>query len=108
MASQTDVDAVKSNLPDDAGDGWTDSAIGALLDSGLSVVKVTLAFWASRVAKYSALVDVAESGSSRNLSQLFQQAKTTHDMWLARSKAEDDMASGATRNRIRFHTAVRR
>lgn len=107
MADQSQIDLVKVNLPDDLDENWSDIAIGALLDSGLSITKVTLSFWASRVAKYSSLVDVSESGSSRSLSALFSQAKTAYDMWFEKSKAEDDLASGVSRHRVAFHKAKR-
>ena len=106
MADQLSIDQVKNNLPDDPGEGWSDTAIDALLDSGLSVTKVTLAFWTGRVAKYSTLVDVSESGSSRQLSTLFRQAKEAYDMWLEKSKLEDN-PTPTTRFRIGFHKLKR-
>lgn len=100
MASQIDIDAVKSEMPDQS--NWTDAAIdaflGALLDGGLSVAKVTLAFWASQVAKYSAVLDATESGTSNHLGQLFDQAKATHDIWLERVKAEAVESGEVSRN----------
>lgn len=106
MADAAAIAEVRANIPDDAGDDWNDTAIGLLLDSGLSVTKVTLSFWAGRVAKYSTLVDVSESGSSRQLSNKFNQAKTVYDMWLDRSKLEDNPPV-VTRSRIAFHTLKR-
>lgn len=90
MADQSDIDLIKNSLPDDsAEDGWDDTFIGTLLDSGVSTTKVSLAFWSGRVGKLSTAIDVSESGSSRSLSRLFDQAKIAYDMWLDKSKAED-------------------
>lgn len=107
MADEADIALVKQNIPGDATeDGWDETHIGTLLDSGLSVTKTTLAFWAGRVAKYSTLVDVSESGSSRQLSRLFDQAKQTYDMWAERSKVEDNPPP-PTRSQVRFHKLKR-
>lgn len=90
MADQGNIDLVKNSIPDDsAEDGWDDTFIGTLLDSGISVSKVTLAFWSGRVGKLSTAIDVSEAGSSRSLSRLFDQAKIAYDMWLEKTKAED-------------------
>ena len=90
MADQSVIDQVKANIPSDAAeDDWTDEFIGGLLDSGASISRVTLSFWQSRVAKLSTVVDVSESGSSRQLSNLFNQAKIAYDMWLEAVKLED-------------------
>ena len=107
MAAEADIALVVKNIPEDASaDGWNDVYIGTLLDTGLSVTKVTLSFWASRVAKYSTLIDVSESGSSRQLSALFNQAKTAYDMWLDKSKLEDNPIPTG-RSSVRFHTLKR-
>lgn len=107
MADQTQIDLVKANIPDDAiDDGWTDEFIGQLLDGGISITKVTLSFWAARVGKYAAVVDVTENGSSRQLSNLFNQAKIAYDLWLDKSKLEDNPIP-ETRSHIAFHKATR-
>lgn len=107
MATDSDIAAVKANLPDDAdSDGWDDTLIGTMLDTGLSVVKTTLAFWNNRVAKLSTVVDVSESGSSRQLSNLFTQAKQVRDMWLEQSTLEDNPIP-TTRSQIVFHKLKR-
>jgi hypothetical protein len=103
MADMGSIDSVLANLPADASeDGWDTNRIGLLLDTGLSVAKVTLSFWAGRVAKLSTVVDVSESGSSRQLSNLFNQAKTAYDLWLEKSKLEDNPVI-PNRYRAAFH-----
>ncbi len=107
MADAGVVAEVKRNIADDAdGDGWNDTLIGSLLDSGTSVTKVTLAFWESRVAKLSTIVDVSESGSSRQLGTLFDKAKIARDMWLDKSKLEDN-PEPERRYRAGFHSLKR-
>lgn len=108
MAHQLVIDQVKANIPDDAiEDNWTDEFIGGLLDSGASISRVTLAFWRGRVAKLSGVVDVTESGSSRQLSNLFNQAKTAYDMWLDAVKLEDAPTPLPLRPSIAFHKLKR-
>ena len=107
MADQLSIDQVKANIPDDATeDGWDDTFIGNLIDSGVSITKVTLAFWTSRVGKLSTVIDVSESGSSRSLSRLFDQAKVAYDAWLEKSKLEDNPPP-PTRYRAAFHKLKR-
>lgn len=107
MATEETLAAVKINIPDDAdADGWDDAYIGTLLDAGLSITKTTLAFWAARVGKYANLVDISEAGSSRSLSQLFNQAQAMHQIWLDKSKLEDNPVP-ETRSRAAFHTLKR-
>lgn len=108
MATAEDIQAVKLNLPPGYDVNlWSDDAIGALLDGGTSITKVVLSFWAGQVAKYSAVVDVSENGSSRSMSNLFSQAKDMYEIWLNKSKAEDDATNEVGRQRIRFHKAKR-
>lgn len=107
MADESVISEVKANIADDAADdGWNDALIGGMLDSGMSVTKATLAFWNSRVAKLSMVVDVSESGSSRQLSNLFNQAKSIRDMWLDASKVEDNPPL-PLRPTIAFHSLKR-
>ena len=107
MATEADILSVKANIPDNVeDDGWDDDRIGILLDAGLSIIKVTLAFWSSRVGKYANMVDVSEASSTRQISQLFTQAQATYQIWLDRSKLEDNPPP-ATRNSIRFHKLKR-
>lgn len=105
MADAADITLVKSNLADDS-DDWDDNTIGSMLDSGMSTTKVILSFWSGRVAKYANVVDVSESGSSRQLSGLFNQAKTMYDLWNEKSKLEDNPVV-VTRSRVRFHKLKR-
>lgn len=111
MADQGTVDAVLANLPEEADEfGVNAQSVGILLDSGLSETKATLASWRSIAAKTSTAVDISESGSSRSLSTLFENAARMVEIWQARADAEDklatvDPASGKARARI--HTAVR-
>lgn len=75
MASEADIQAVQEQIsPTAASEGWDSTKIGAKLDTGLTVDEVTLEYWESRVARTHTLVNVAESGSSRSLSQVFDNA----------------------------------
>jgi hypothetical protein len=53
---------------------YTDEALGLILDASSSTKVAASTVWTQKAAKYAALVNVSESGSSRNLSDLHQNA----------------------------------
>ena len=102
MADQSAIDAVKLQLPDEAADfGLTDSAIGNLLDSGLSQTKVMLAAWRGISAKASTVEDVNESGSSRT-SRIADIAMQQVTYWQGLSDKEDKSINQDPAGRQRF------
>lgn len=110
MADEAAVNAVLAQLPDEADIfGIDDSYISILIDSGLSETKVILSCWRAIAAKSSTVTDVQESGSSRDLSSIFQNARQMIDVWQARAddeeKASNEDSSGKARARV--YTAVR-
>jgi hypothetical protein len=71
MADQEDIDEVKDMLgPNAEAEGWDDNKIGDLLDEGQRPHQIAKSYWETRMAKTAHLADVAESGSSRKLSQI--------------------------------------
>lgn len=79
MAEASDILEVQDLLPNDS--DWGEDKITTYLDGGRTVPEVLLAFWRGRASKYSTMLDVSESGSSRSLSQLYQNAKSMIDYW---------------------------
>lgn len=53
---------------------WDDAAIAALIDASSSMNVAAMKSWEQKAATYAGMVDVQESGSSRRLSQLQEQA----------------------------------
>lgn len=75
MATPAEIEAVKDQLPEDAGEyGWDDDRIGEALDSGLTGNSLLLAFWDKVSVSTADLTDMSESGSSRSLSQIHKNA----------------------------------
>lgn len=75
MADPDEVAAVQQMLNPVAGsEGWNEAKIGELLDAGETPEQIALAYWESRMARTSNLVDVQESGSSRRLSDIHKSA----------------------------------
>lgn len=60
--------------PDDVAP-WTDAYLGALIDAAEGDLNASsLTIWTSKAASFAGMVDTTESGSSRRLSQLQEQA----------------------------------
>ena len=53
---------------------WDDAAVSALIDASSSMNVAAMKAWEQKAAAYASLVDISESGSSRRLSQLQEQA----------------------------------
>lgn len=90
MATQAAIDDVKNQLPDEIITlGITDNMISAVIDSSSSHIKTMLAVWQMIAGKVTTVVDVSESGSSRQNSVIFDRAKQMIDFWQSRSEVED-------------------
>lgn len=53
---------------------WDDTSLTALIDGSSSMNVAAKKAWEQKAAAYASMVDVSESGSSRRLSQLQEQA----------------------------------
>lgn len=87
MASPEDIATLRDLVaePDDT-NGWTDAKLGALLDTPMTINASASHVWSVKAAELATLVDVAESGSSRKLGDLYKNAKEM----AAHFKALDD------------------
>jgi len=107
VANATDIAAVQLQVPDEAVDlGFDDTAIGVLLDSGLTQSKTILAVLRGISAKVSSYEDVSESGSSRSV-QFFERVRQLIDVWQAVVDKEDIVAGTAAKAGAVVHTSVR-
>jgi hypothetical protein len=109
VANQTDIDAVKAQLPDEAPTefGFDDTLIGAMLDGGQTISQSILTGWRAIAAKTALYTDVNESGSSRNLSALNANAREMVTVWQTQVDKEMNAAGTELVRRFTSHTAVR-
>jgi hypothetical protein len=75
MASAEDIALLRAMIgePDNA-EPWTDEVLSAMIDAAASLESAALSAWTAKAATYAGMVDTTESGSSRRLSQLQEQA----------------------------------
>lgn len=74
MATPTQIESIR-RLTNSA-EGYTDEELGALIDSGMTENQIAYRVWNEIAASTASLVNVSESGSSRNLSDLHKNALT--------------------------------
>lgn len=107
MATTEQIAAVRDMIgePDDT-NGWTDDKIAEFIDTTKSLRFAASDIWASKASKFSNLVDISESGSSRKMSGLLDNAlklaKAFRDGELAEDGGVDPLA-----NRPRTRAIVR-
>ncbi|WPH57966.1 hypothetical protein SEA_LUCKYLEO_17 [Gordonia phage LuckyLeo] len=99
------IDEVKGNLPGDL-PNWTDQYIEDLIAAGKTKARMLASAWEEKATKLYALVDVAESGSSRNMSGIYKNALELARYWKEIADKEEDRAT-VGRPRSRVHKAVR-
>lgn len=93
MADEAVVATILAGFPEQAVELGIDAAlVGSLLDSGLSVTKTNLSLWRTFAGKVAALVDISESGSSRQNGVLFDRAKQMVEYWQQQVTVEDTLA----------------
>ena len=76
MADIEQIKQVQKLLgPDAEPGGWTEVEINAALDAGRSANYIAARWWAQRTADTAHLMDISESGTSRQLSAIHRNAK---------------------------------
>lgn len=105
MADAADIETVKDLLPADP--GWDDAKISLYLDSGKTVPETMTLFWESQASKFSTQIDVNESGSTRSLSKLYDNAIRLAEYWRDRAQKDKDQIDKEENSRISFNTIVR-
>lgn len=93
MAEAAQIEMVKDLLPDSwEEDGWSEEKIGLYLDAESSVNKVMALFWEGKSSRLYQLIDVSESGSSRSLSKIYDNAKQLAEHYRDRAREEREDA----------------
>lgn len=91
--------------PDDS-NGWTDERIGKFIDGTKSLNLAAADIWGSKATSYSKMVDISESGSSRKMSGLLDNALKLQKSLREGEVAEDNDVD-PTANRPRTRAIVR-
>lgn len=112
MADENVVGQVLDLLPTEARIGetpWDRERVTALLDQGSSVNQLMSRFWNAKAAASATMVDISESGSSRSLSTIHENAVRMARYWDDRVKSDEDAAleASTTRGRVTLHRARR-
>jgi hypothetical protein len=108
MATAAAINTVKMQIPDEAASlGFDDTAIGKVLDGGLSSSQTILTVLRGMMAKAASFEDVSESGSTRN-SKFFDNLHRLIDVWQKIADKEDaTTGTNKTKESIKFYTITR-
>lgn len=97
----TTLAEVKDNLPNFAvNEGWDDAKIQAMIDAQTSLGRIMLTYWQGKAAATSEYVSVSESGSTRSLSDVYNNAVEMMKYWrdvVAKEEAATDDNPGFRR-----------
>lgn len=99
MADANVVEQVLDLLPTEAKIGealWDQERVAILLDQGNSVNQLMSRFWNAKAAESATMIDVSESGSSRSLSTIHENAVRMARYWDDRVKADLDAITPPT------------
>ena len=89
MADQADIDIVKDLFPAEEAI-WDDEKIGRYLDAGKTGPEILQAFWEGKAASLHSMIDISESGSSRSLSRLYDNAIRLAEYWGNRVRSDKE------------------
>ncbi len=90
MAEIEQIRAVQALLGSDAeAGGWTEVEINAALDAGRTANYIAARWWAQRAADTANLIDISESGTSRQLSVIHRNAKEMATVYRALAAEEE-------------------
>lgn len=90
MATADDIALVREyvNEPDVGGTAWTDVRITVFIDGTSTLTYAAADIWAVKAGQAAGLVNVTESGSSRNLGDLLKHAQLMEAHYRKRGDAE--------------------
>lgn len=97
---------VKESLPIGLSD-WDDDKIEGMISEGLSIARILNRAWLAKASQTSEMVDISESGSSRSMSSIHQNALRMAEYWGSIADKEDDNGASGNKSRSRTHKARR-
>lgn len=108
MAEESLITAVKLQIPNEAESfGFDSNAIGALLDSGLTMAGTILSVLRGISAKSVSMADsITENSSSRSIA-FFDKVKQLIDIWAAVVKDEQLAGGTNVKESARIYTSER-
>ena len=103
MASEDQIAALRQmiNEPDDTCEGYDDATLGAVIDGTLTLNAAAAQIWFLKAGQAATLVNVSESGSSRNLSDIMKNAQAMGKLYADLDAPEAADVSGPVIQRIR-------
>lgn len=101
MATSTEIAKVR-RMTDAATEDYTDSEINTIIDEQSGDLNLAASeIWEQKAAKYAALVDTSESGSSRKQSALFDKALQMAGFYKGKAdEAAEDLSHRSRTRRI--------
>lgn len=91
MATPEEIAVVRQLLPPGAAaEGWDDVFIGNMIDALYSTSNILWQYWEGAASRAYKMVDVAESGSSRKMSDVFDNALAMAKYWKSKVDEEEE------------------
>lgn len=104
MATVEDIELLREFVGEPGPEnGWTDERLSRFSDRAETLLFAAADVWAVKAGEYAGLVNVSESGSSRNLGDLLKQARAMEEYYRSRAIADstpDAVADGPVIRRI--------
>ena len=100
MATTAEVAALRALINEPTDETYSDEQLSLLIDTAGSVNAAGSEVWLSKAAQYATLVNVSESGSSRNLGDLHKNALAMAKQLGAEADEDTSAATGIRIRRI--------
>lgn len=89
MATVEEIEALRRMVDEPTQDPYTDATLSAYIDEAGSLDGAAAEVWQEKAAKASTLVNTSESGSSRSLGQIHQNALNMAKFYSARAGTDE-------------------
>ncbi len=99
MATPADIAALRKIT--DGAKGYTDLELSSLLDAGATEQQLAYRIWNEIAASTAQMVNVSESGSSRNLSDLHKNALTMASIYAPGAVLQAEVTVKRSRRMVR-------
>ena len=109
MADPIQISEIQDLMPGGDED-WDEAKISSYLDADKTVPECLQLFWESRASRLHTMIDISESGSSRSLSRLYDNALKLAEYWAGKVEKDKEAAKeeqADLERRISFNTINR-